>query len=154
MDELTEILKLALVGLVAGMFSTYLSGRDHRDKKWWELRASAYQSVIEALSDLSYYYDRHLTAEIEYREFSAEYKEKLKAFWEEAYPKVRKAADMGAFLFSEEANAALNEFIEQQESGHETYIEHLDSSYAGAKKCLKRLVACSKKDLEIRNGWL
>lgn len=154
MDTFVEILRLGAVGLIAGLFSSYLAANDHRSKKWWELRVAAYQSVIEALSDLYYYFDRHLVAETEYRELSEESRARLSKFWDEGYHKVRKAADAGAFLFSDEANAALIEFVKSQDEHHEAYWESLDAGYGAARTCLDTLVKCSKKDLRLERRWL
>lgn len=154
MDVLLELLKLSIVGLVAGLFSLYLSGRGHREKRWWEMKFQAYQTAIEALSDLCYYYDRHLMAEVEYRQLSDTQKEELRSFWAEAYPKVRKAADCGFLLFSAEANESLRYFVSEQEKSHYSYFEHLDSCYAAARNCLTALVLHSRKDLELQRRWL
>jgi uncharacterized UPF0160 family protein len=143
-----ELLKLASVGLVAGLFSSVIANRDHRQRKWWEMRVSAYQNAIEALSDLVYYYDRHYSAEIEYRALSEEHRKKLDAYWEQSFPKIRKYADSGAFLFSDEANSALRELM--TDDNEQTYFEHLDNNLAKARKCLKRLVECSKVDLKLK----
>ena len=59
---------------------------------------------------------------------------------------MRKFADSGAFLFSEEANAALRELMKDEDEPY--YIEHLDNYLAKARKCLTRLVECSKIDLK------
>lgn len=147
-DAVIEFLKLAGVGLVAGLFSSVLANRDHRQRKWWELRVSAYQNAIEALSDLVYYYDKHFNAEIEYRELSEEFKQKLDPYWEQSFPKVRKFADSGAFLFSEEANAALRELMKDDDE--QSYVEYLDNNLAKARKCLTQLVECSKVDLKLK----
>lgn len=152
MEAVLELLKLASVGLIAGLFSSMLANRDYRQRKWWELRVAAYQNAIEALSDLVYYYEKHYTAEIESRELSKEFQEQLGKYWEQAFPKIRKFADSGAFLFSAEANAALREFMEDEHA--DTYFEHLDNNLARAKKCLPRLVECSKVDLNLKPGWL
>ena len=61
-------------------------------------------------------------------------------FWEQAYPKIRKFADSGAFLFSDEANLALREFMQEDDS--DDYVEHLDTKLARANKCLLQLVEC------------
>lgn len=152
MDAVLEIVKLGFVGLIAGLFSSVLANRDHRHRKWWEMRVTAYQNAIEALSDLVYYYDKHWNAEIEQREISDEFKAKLDAFWEQSFPKVRKYADSGAFLFSDEANAALRELM--TDDNEPSYFEHLDNNFAKAKKCLNRLVECSKTDLKLEPGLL
>lgn len=151
-DTAIELLKLTCVGLVAGLFSSVLANRDHRQRKWWELRVSAYQNAIEALSDIVYYYDSHYNAALNYRELSPEVEGKLSAYWEQAFPKVRKFGDSGAFLFSDEANAALRELMKVEHS--DDYFEHLDSSLAKARKCLTRLVECSKVDLKLKPSWL
>lgn len=152
MDAILELLKLAGVGLIAGLFSSVLANKDYRQRKWWELRVAAYQNAIEALSDLVYYYDKHYNAEVEYRELPKEFKEKLDAYWEQAFPKIRKFADSGAFLFSEEANSALRELIKNDNT--DCYIEHLDTNLAKARKCLAQLVEYSKVDLKLKTSWL
>ncbi len=154
MDTIVELLKLGLVGLIAGMFSAYMTNRGHRNKKWWELRVAAYQSVIGALSDLTHYYDTRYKAEIEYRDLSEEHEIELRKFWNDSYHKVRKAADSGVFLFSEEVNLALKEFIDLKNQNHLTYFEHLDSYSDVADKCLKTVVSSANSDLRVKDTWL
>ncbi len=154
MDNIIELLKLGSVGIISGLFSAYIATRGHRNKKWWELRVAAYQSVIEALSDLTHYYGRKYKAEIESRELSDEYEAELGKFWDDSYHKVRKAADSGAFLFSKDVNAALKEFMDLKNENHHTYFEHLDSNLAVAERCLKTVVASANKDLRVSDGWL
>ncbi len=104
------------------------------------------------MSDLVYYYDKHFNVEIERREVSKEFKEKLDAYWEQSFPRIRKYADSGAFLFSEEANAALQELMKRDDEP--SYVEHLDNNLAKARKCLNRLVECSKIDLKLKPSLL
>ena len=151
-DVVLEVIKLGVVGLIAGLFSSTLANRDHRNRKWWEMRVAAYQNAIEALSDLVYYYGKHWDAEVEQQEMSDELNAKLYAFWEQSFPKVRKYADSGAFLFSDEANAALRELM--QDDNEQSYFEHLDNNFAKAQKCLNKLVECSKSDLKLEPGLL
>jgi len=154
MDNIVELLKLGSVGIISGLFSAYIATRRHRNKKWWELRVAAYQSVIEALSDLTHYYGRKYKAEIEHRELSDEYEAELRKFWDESYHKIRKAADSGVFLFSKDVNIALKEFMDLKNENHDTYFEHLDSNLAVAEKCLKTVVISANKDLRLSDGWL
>jgi len=153
MDNIIELLKLGSVGIISGLFSAYIATRGHRNKKWWELRVAAYQAVIEALSDLTYYYERQYKAEIESRELSDEYEAELGKFWDESYHKIRKASDSGAFLFSEEVNMALKEFMDLKNEKHHTYFEYLDSYLAVAEKCLKTVVTSANQDLRVSDGW-
>ena len=152
MDLLFEIVKLAAVGLTAGLFSSYLGGRDHRQRKWWEMRVAAYQSVIEALSDLVYYYEQGYDAELHRREWSEDMQKKMAAIWDTNFSKVRRAADSGAFLFSAEANEAMSEFVQQGE--YVDSFDYYDTKLSKSKKCLSALVGYSKTDLQLQhNRW-
>jgi|CXWL01.1.fsa_nt_gi hypothetical protein len=157
MEVILELLKLAVVGLIAGLFSSMLANKDHRQRNWWELRVAAYKNAIEALSDLAYYYDENWTEYSEAmtarREVDKESQAKFDAYLEQAFHKIRKSSDSGAFLFSEEANAALREFMRDEASSSE-YWEHLYTGSDKAKKCLTRLVECSKIDLQLKPSWL
>lgn len=152
MELALELIKLCSVGIIAGVFSSLLANRDHRHRRWWELRVSAYQSAIEALSDIVYYLDSHYNAEVEYRKLPEDFQEKIRTFWETAQTRVRRLADSGAFLFSEGANTALQEFM--QNDNEQSYIEALDNGLSKSRRCLAELVACSKEDLKLKEGWL
>ncbi len=146
-----ELFKLAVVGLIAGLFSSTLANRDHRGRKWWEMRVAAYQGAIEALSDLVYYYDKRYASEANYRELSSETEEKLKLLFQKSFPKIRRLTDTGAFLFSDQAQAALKDFVNQDES--DFYLEMLENYRAKAKACLEKLVNYSKEDLSLTSKW-
>jgi hypothetical protein len=152
-----ELLKLSVVGLIAGLFSSFLANRDFRNRKWWELKVSTYQEAIEALSDLSYFYERNFNSEIGIINLSDENRQKLESYWEPAFRKVRKLADSGSFLFSEKVNLSLIEFISAENEKSYTYFEHLINRSESSKKCLVELIACAKDDLRIRKPifyWL
>ncbi len=151
MNAVLEILKLGVVGLIASLFTSFLANRDYRQRKWWELRAIAYQDAIGHLSDLVYYYEVNLNAEINRRDIPKDFQDKLDKYWNDAFPKVRRLADSGAFLFSDEASAALKEFMKEDTNEH-SHWEHLDNQLSRAMKCLARLVECSKVDLKLKQS--
>ena len=153
MDTFLELLRLVAVGIISGLFSAYIANRGHRNKKWWELRVASYKEVIEALSDLNHYFNQSYKAEIEHREFSDAYKLNLQKVWNDSYNKVRRAADSGVFLFSDDVNRALNEFANVKDEDHDTYFDYLDSNLVVAEKCLKSVVALAKKDLQVEGRW-
>lgn len=153
MEIILEIGKLVAVGLIAGFISSYLANRDHRYRKWWELRVAAYQSTIEALSDLVYYFDIQLKGMAEGPPHDKEFEERLNAYWDTAFPKVRKSADTGAFLFSEEVNRALKNFVSIDVDSAETVATYFHRELTAATHCLDTLVECSKKDLELRPSF-
>jgi len=144
-----DLLKLGMVGIISGLFSAYLANRKHRNQKWWELKVKSYQQVIEALSDLIYYFDKKWDAEVEQRNHSEEFQKELSDYWDQGFHKVRKYADSGSFLFSEEVNGALTEFTITNRKRPDTYFEYLDNNLFIAKKCLKTISNAARKDLKI-----
>ncbi|RBP84245.1 hypothetical protein EBI01_05565 [Marinomonas rhizomae] len=153
MDIFFEILKLGAVGLTAGLFSAWLGSFSHRNRKWWELKVEAYKNVIEALSDIVYYFDIHYSAEIEQREISNDRKVEVQKFWGNSYHKIRKYADSGTLFFSIEANQALVEFMKMKNKKYDSYFEHLDSYYVGAERCLASIVDSARKDLKLNASF-
>ncbi|ENK2095398.1 hypothetical protein AB3A53_004313 [Vibrio vulnificus] len=154
MDVVFELLKLGAVGLIAGLFTSFIALKDYRYKKWWELRVSAYQTLIEALSDLVYYYERLYNAELLKQELNPEFEKKLEHYHDLAFPKVRKAADLGAFVFSEDVNSVLSKYMESSWDKHPTYGDFLDMRLYQTKLCLKAVVNASKSDLKVKRRWL
>lgn len=154
MEISSELFKLASVGLVSGLFSSFLAYRAHRQKKWWELRVTAYQELVESLSDLSLYYSKHYNAELLKYDLSPEYKKQLNEILNESHRKVRRAADKGAFIFSTEVNSALEEYIKCDDSREDTFYEHVEKHEHEVKKCLSAITKASKKDLKTRWWWL
>jgi hypothetical protein len=144
-----ELAKMAGTGLVAGLFTAWVTMRDHRYKKWWELRVAAYQVVIDALSDLAYIYNSRLNLEYKGNELDKESEQHMSTVAGEAFVKVRKAADSGAFLFSEGANEILAAFRKELDQNYETYFDHLDGLAAVSRTCLNELVALARKDLQV-----
>lgn len=154
METFLEILKLGAVGLTAGLFSAWIGSLSHRNLKWWEEKLDAYQSVINALSDIVYYFDVHYRAELEHREISDEREKEIRKFWDKSYHEVRKYADSGTLFFSSEANQALVQFMKLRDENFDSYFEHIDSYSAGAEKCLKIIVESARKDLKLNHSWL
>jgi aminopeptidase N len=145
-----ELLKLAAVGLIAGLFTSMLTSRDHRQRRWWEMRVAAYQSAIESLSDLAYFYREHFISEISGLAIPQEKQEELAKSWNESMHKVRRFADSGAFLFSERADLALRQFLRRAYL-HST-LDQFNANIDHSATCLRELVACSKVDLKLRDG--
>ena len=154
MELVVELIKLGATGVIAGVFSSLLANRDHRYKKWWELRVSIYTDLINALSDISYYYERHYNATIENRDLRNDFREKVEIFLEESFPRIRRAADAGAFIFSDKVNKALKKYIESSLIDFDSYEEFLDNNLYETKKCLEAVVKASKQDLKVNRWWL
>lgn len=148
-DAIWDLTRMAGVGIIAGLFSAFIGSKDHRFRKWWEMRVAAYQTVIDALSDLTTSYEVRLQAELDGNGLSDIRGAELADLGAAAFARVRKAADVGAFLFSEEANSALEHVKLEWKKDHSSYIERLGEMQFVAEKCLKTLVALSKQDLHL-----
>ena len=153
METVSELVKLAFVGTVAGLFSSFLGNWSFRHKKWWELRVDAYQSAIESLSDLVHYYGVRGRS-WDSGGLSEDQEKKLRETIDEAMPKIRRLADTGSFLFSDEANITLRKFVEFDVGQLRDPDDYYGNLHQEANKCLEKLVSLSKVDLRIRTSWL
>jgi hypothetical protein len=71
-----------------------------------------------------------------------------------AYTRVRKAADAGAFLFSEQAFGLLHEVRKEWEQDHEMFVERADALSVVARRSLDRLVQLPRTDLKLKQPLL
>lgn len=69
-------------------------------------------------------------------------------------PKIRRLADTGSFLFSDDANNALRKFVEFDVGEISDPDDYYRPLHKEANKCLEKLVSLSKVDLRIRTSWL
>jgi hypothetical protein len=120
-------------------------------ERWWERKVDAYSKIIEALASLVYYYEEHLVAETEGSELSEEYRKQVGEHWRRGYAEVKRATAIGAFLVSDEADAALKKMAKERWEGGDpnNWLEALGSDYAGTRDCLKTVVAAAKKDIRV-----
>jgi len=151
MDLLVDLVKLGSAGIIGGLFGSFLANRNFRSQRWWERKVDAYTRVIESLSDMLEYYSELADAEMTEREISDERKVELEANWKVGRRAVRKAANLGAFLFSPEVEAALREFEKHSSKRQKSYFEYLDENCAAVRACLESIVAQSKRDLRVRS---
>jgi len=72
--------------------------------------------------------------------------------WGQKFREVVKAANMGAFYISEDAEDALRDYINRPDIANEypgAVLDEFGQSYDYAKECLNKLVICAKKDLRV-----
>lgn len=152
MDLATELIKLGSVGVLSGVFGAFMALRRYKHEKWWEMRVNAYKTVIESLSDMTAIYEARNN---NWEQFPSE-PESISKELSVVRGKVRKHRDMGAFLFSNDAEAALTDFVDFK-IDYDSVTDPSDvygPFSQSSRKCLEKIVALSKKDLAVSGRWL
>ena len=141
-----------LASLIAVIISAY-NARFNRfaSERWWERKAEAYTSIIDALSDLVYYYQQNFDSFVTQKELSEEKQREIKERWRKGNFEIKKATNIGAFLISPEAENALKKYWEEPTDDDylSDWFERLARDYTKAENCLKELVLFAKQDLRV-----
>jgi len=108
----------AVAALIAAGVSIYNArfGRFSR-QRWWERKADAYSKIIDALSNLVYYYEEHMNAELEGRKAGGQRSKEFEQFWHGGNIKIKTATATGAFLISKETETALQRMWKEKGKG-------------------------------------
>lgn len=159
---LTEIALTAAGGILIAVVSSWVTVRftlrRFYSERWWEKKAEAYSSVIEGLHQMKRYYDGSAEAIERGGSFDVLTERRqayLREMWADGEAKVLRALDIGAFLLSNDAVRALQEYRDQVEaSGHYSDIlEHSLNASTEISKCLGRLRKIAKRDLRVKRTW-
>lgn len=154
-----SIVKLVAIGVISGLISGLISAcfaiYVYRNQKWWELRVAAYQSLIEALSNIKHCCDSEMKDLIGFEELTEPKQLDLVRLWGENYYKVRNSAYSGIFLFTEEVNQVLREFVDiQDKQKAQDSQQCIINSTDVIKKCLETVVSSANKELRLDNWFL
>lgn len=152
-SENIVILIAAILAFIASLIAIYNSRfRRFAQERWWERKAEAYTRIIEALSDLVDYYRQMCDEEINPRRtINAKTRQEMLERSKRGHREVTKAADIGAFLISPEAETALRRFREgpEEKPDPQDWYSIFENEYSRADRCLKELVECAKEDLRV-----
>lgn len=153
-DNMTESLRVLIpsaIGIFTTTFAAYLSARwpvrQAFQQRWWERKETAYTDIIESVHDLLRYSalcanDYPVATEGDHpkkKEFEERY---LEAFW-----RIQRAADIGAFVISDEAVGILQKLRDRPELKWdenppweicEADCTHYREALAGIRRCAKR----------------
>lgn len=155
MPDWLKILIPSTLGLAttiaAAFFSARWATRRAFEERWWERKERAYAEIVEALYDLLRYSD--LCFEEYISEGGTEHPKK-KEFGErysEAYWKIQKATDIGAFVISEKAAAILAGLRTKPKlDWNETPSwEIYEADCNHYREALAQIRECARKDLNV-----
>ncbi len=155
-----EILIQPLIGLLTGLVIAFasswitvqLSLRRFYSARWWERKAEAYSKIVESLSHMKNYTDRTLNAYYRGNEIPADLQKTLQAKRRDGFEEISKAADMGAFIISEEAVNLLRNFINRPSEIDEEsdWTDYTEKELKAVNECLATIRGIAKRDLEVR----
>ena len=155
MNETQLTLAAAILAFVASVIATAAAAYNGRFRRyalerWWDRKSEAYARLIEALADLLYYHETHLRAAEERRDLSDEKRAEIEASWKRGNAEVRRAAAVGAFLISSDAEAALKALYAPRSSTvhPNDWYGAVEEGYVSTRAALNSVVEAAKKDLQ------
>jgi hypothetical protein len=150
-----ELVKLGIVGFIAGLFALYRAKQEFISQRWWERKADAYTRIIEALWQMLDYYKQNYEEITNCSKISDERKKEILKQWEQGECEINKVTDIGTFLVSEETITALKKIWEkpQPEPDPNDWFRHLENDYIATKACIETVIKNAKKDLQVIRGW-
>jgi hypothetical protein len=150
-DILLGVLSAIFIAAVSSWITVQLSLRQFRTEKWWERKADAYAKVIETLYNSKEFSDHHLEAFGNGREVPDEVDADVRAKSKAAHAEIRRIANVGAFLLSDQAMLRLNQFRNDEKSAGNTtdWYEYLESDWKAVSSCLEDFIKIAKVDLRV-----
>jgi hypothetical protein len=154
MDALLDLSLKIAVGAATAFIASYitvrLSLKRFYSQKWWEKKADAYSAIIESLHHMKRYFGEELDAIYESRELSEDHETELKRKAEKSHDELRKRADMGHFVLSEEAVAQLATFEKKYNEARDadSWHDFMEYCWAATDTALNRMRDIAKTDLK------
>ncbi len=150
-DALITALTGILIAVVSSWVTVQLSLRKFRTEKWWERRADAYASVIEALHNSKEFSVQHLRAEERGREISEDRDAELRVQATAASEEIRRVANIGSFFLSDQAMVRMARFQKEEDEASDAmdWIEYLEGDWKAVSTCLDDMIAIAKADLKV-----
>ena len=156
MEPVLVIITGIVIAAVSSWITVNLSLRRYHSERWWDRKAEAYSSVIEALHHSKVFCDDHLTAVMLGQELSKEQNQELRARARKANAEIAKAIDVGAFLLSDDALGRLRRYKEEanKASEEQTWFDYLSEDQKAITECLRDMIEIAKRDLKPESTFL
>jgi len=148
-----EFILKALPGVITAVFASYLAAKwslkRFYSEKLWERKEHAYVEIIDALYDLLQYCEIQKGDYGQGTGYSKENEDELRESYNQAYWKIKKATDIGAFVVSPQAETVLKELRERPrlEWEENPIFEIYEQDYNYYKDALTTIVRLAKQDL-------
>ena len=154
MDWVTPIVTFTTsvaVALISAVVAVKLALRRFYSEKWWERKSTAYASIIDAIHHVREHADTNLVFSLRGIDLPKDGEAELEKALQAAMAQLRKQRDIGSFVISNEAVAALNGLFAELETSTRTqsWQEHLEIKLAAVDKWLPELRRLAHSDLRL-----
>ncbi|MCD6006121.1 hypothetical protein K7H08_14870 [Halomonas sp. IOP_6] len=109
MEAVSEWLTPIFIGFVSAYFGSLIAVRRFKKERLWERREKAYAGIIDALYDMLRHCEIHKEDYGQGTGYSDDRESEFRESYTEAYWKLKKVTDIGAFVISPRAHAVLVE---------------------------------------------
>ncbi|MCH8093050.1 MAG: hypothetical protein IH953_00510 [Chloroflexi bacterium] len=155
MDEASQILIILVPGLfiavATSIITVRLSLRQFYSERWWERKATAYSEIIESLYRMRVYIEGLRDSEEQGKELPEEVKRDLQARAREGRDKLSRAAEIGAFVISDDAAECLRRLHRHLQTSvpEGSFFDYLEGHSEELHSYLDEMRSIAKADLNV-----
>ena len=152
LQTILSILAAILISAITSWITVRLSLKQFYSQKWWERKADAYSTIIEALYHVKNNTERFIDIEMGRLILTEKEKQTLIETSRKGYEEIYKAESIGAFVVSEEVIQSLTKLrkkIEGIEVRGISIIDDLSDTLSAVNDCLKEIRICAKQELNF-----
>jgi nitrogen fixation/metabolism regulation signal transduction histidine kinase len=150
-DILVALIPGLLIAIVTSLVTVRLSLRSFYSQRWWEKKAEAYTSIVEALYNMKTYIEAYCDALEQGKDFREDEQKHLQVRAADGRDQVLRAATIGSFLISPEAAGSLAQLRKELRTSvnRENLVAELTEHAAIVTSHLDQLRDLAKKDLRV-----
>ena len=155
---MTEFLLKTLPGIIAAILASYLAAkwslRKFYSEKWWQRKENAYVEIIDALYDIIQYCEIRKEDYGGGTDYSEDQEKNFAERYSQAFWKIKKVTDIGAFVVSSKAAIILKELRDRPklEWDKDPPWEIFQQDYEYYKDALNNIVKVAKEDLKANKA--
>ena len=160
-ESLVNLIPDIIIVILTAWLTVVLAMRRFRTERWWDRKANAYGTIIEALHVMKRGTEDQLQSIEENRPApNDEERKDLAPGLRQAYAELRKAADSQSFLLRKEATTALEELMRGFEKARDAswnkaayqtdVYQMLGGDLVAIDRCLGKLLPMAKSDLRVK----
>lgn len=149
MDEFFKIVTPMFVGFISAFFGSLFAISKFKKEKLWERKEKAYSEIIDSLYDLLQHCEIHKEDYGQGTGYSESIERKMRENFNQAFWKIKKATDVGAFVISREAHRVLTELKERKKLNwnENPSFDVYEHEYQYFQVALNKIVQIAKAEL-------